>query len=189
MPRIFSYTNHTLMPEALETWKVTLIQRVLPRHILIIYRINQEFLDEVVRLYPGDIDLMRRVSLIDDGGGHDKDKRVRMANLCIVGSHRVNGVSQLHSDLMVQTIFADFARLYPERFHNKTNGVTPRRWLAQANPALSTLLDERLGGKGLAPASGPPAGAAGERRRRRFPHRLRGSQARQQGAPGQLRRA
>ncbi len=145
--RIFSYTNHTLMPEALETWKVTLIQRVLPRHILIIYRINQEFLDEVIRLYPGDVDLMRRVSLIDDGGGHDKDKRVRMAHLCIVGSHRVNGVSQLHSDLMVQTIFADFARLYPERFHNKTNGVTPRRWLAQANPALSTLLDERLGGK------------------------------------------
>ncbi|HNC50774.1 MAG TPA: glycogen/starch/alpha-glucan phosphorylase [Accumulibacter sp.] len=145
--RIFSYTNHTLMPEALETWKVTLIHRVLPRHLLIIYRINQEFLDEVVRLYPGDIDLMRRVSLIDDGGGHEKDKRVRMANLCIVGSHRVNGVSQLHSDLMVETIFADFARLYPERFHNKTNGVTPRRWLAQANPALSTLLDERLGGK------------------------------------------
>jgi starch phosphorylase len=145
--RIFSYTNHTLMPEALETWKVTLMQRVLPRHMLIIYRINQEFLDEVVRLYPGDIDLMRRVSLIDDGGGHDKDKRVRMAHLCIVGSHRVNGVSQLHSDLMVQTIFADFARLYPERFHNKTNGVTPRRWLAQANPGLSTLLDERLGGK------------------------------------------
>jgi starch phosphorylase len=135
------------MPEALETWKVSLIQRVLPRHILIIYRINQEFLDEVIRLYPGDIDLMRRVSLIDDGGGHDKDKRVRMAHLCIVGSHRVNGVSQLHSDLMVQTIFADFASLYPERFHNKTNGVTPRRWLAQSNPALSRLLDERLGGR------------------------------------------
>jgi len=145
--RIFSYTNHTLMPEALETWKVTLIQRVLPRHLLIIYRINQEFLDEVVRLYPGDIDLVRRLSLIDDGSGHERDKRVRMAHLCIVGSHRVNGVSQLHSDLMVQTIFSDFARLYPERFHNKTNGVTPRRWLAQANPALSALLDERLGGR------------------------------------------
>jgi starch phosphorylase len=148
--RIFSYTNHTLMPEALETWKVTLIQRVLPRHILIIYRINQEFLDEVVRLYPGDIDLMRRVSLIDDGGGHDKDKRVRMANLCIVGSHRVNGVSQLHSDLMVQTIFADFARLYPERFHNKTNGVTPRRWVAQANPALSDAARRTPRRQGLA---------------------------------------
>ncbi|HNJ49599.1 MAG TPA: glycogen/starch/alpha-glucan phosphorylase [Accumulibacter sp.] len=145
--RIFSYTNHTLMPEALETWKVSLINRVLPRHLLIIYRINQEFLDEVVRLYPGDIELMRRVSLIDDGGGHEKDKRVRMAHLCIVGSQRVNGVSQLHSDLMVQTIFADFARLYPERFHNKTNGVTPRRWLSQANPALSRLIDERLATK------------------------------------------
>ncbi|WP_313950753.1 glycogen/starch/alpha-glucan phosphorylase [Accumulibacter sp.] len=143
--RIFSYTNHTLMPEALETWKVTLIQRVLPRHMLIIYRINQEFLDEVVRLYPSDIDLMRRVSLIDDGNGHEKDKRVRMAHLSIVGSHRINGVSQLHSDLMVQTIFADFARLYPERFHNKTNGVTPRRWLAQANPGLSALIDQRVG--------------------------------------------
>lgn len=143
--RIFSYTNHTLMPEALETWKVTLIHRVLPRHMLIIYRINQEFLDEVVRLYPGDIDLMRRVSLIDDGNGHEKDKRVRMSHLSIVGSHRVNGVSQLHSDLMVQTIFADFARLYPERFHNKTNGVTPRRWLSQANPSLSSLIDERIG--------------------------------------------
>ena len=141
--RIFSYTNHTLMPEALETWKVSLMQRVLPRHMLIIYRINQEFLDEVVRLYPGDIDLMRRVSLIS--GNHERDKRVRMAHLSIVGSHRINGVSQLHSDLMVQTIFADFARLYPERFHNKTNGVTPRRWLAQSNPALSGLLDERIG--------------------------------------------
>ncbi|MCB1930960.1 MAG: glycogen/starch/alpha-glucan phosphorylase [Candidatus Accumulibacter sp.] len=141
--RTFSYTNHTLMPEALETWKVSLMQRVLPRHMLIIYRINQEFLDEVVRLYPGDIDLMRRVSLIS--GNHERDKRVRMAHLSIVGSHRINGVSQLHSDLMVQTIFADFARLYPERFHNKTNGVTPRRWLAQSNPGLSALLDERIG--------------------------------------------
>lgn len=145
--QIFSYTNHTLMPEALETWTVELIQHVLPRHMRIIYRINQDFLDEVVCLYPGDIDLMRRVSIIDNGNGsgHDRDKRVRMAHLCIIGSHRVNGVSQLHSDLMVQTIFADFAMLYPERFHNKTNGVTPRRWLAQANPALSGLIDGRIG--------------------------------------------
>ncbi len=145
--RIFSYTNHTLMPEALETWTVELIQHVLPRHMRIIYRINQEFLDEVVRRHPGDVDLMRRVSIIDDGNGSglDRDKRVRMAHLCIVGSHRINGVSQLHSDLMVQTIFADFARLYPERFHNKTNGVTPRRWLAQANPGLAGLIDGRIG--------------------------------------------
>ena len=143
--RIFSYTNHTLMPEALETWPVGLMQYLLPRHIRIIFRINQEFLNEVAQRFPGDIDLIRRVSLIDDADGNPDNKRVRMAHLCIVGSHRINGVSQLHSDLMVQTIFADFARLYPERFHNKTNGVTPRRWLGQANLGLSRLIDTRLG--------------------------------------------
>ena len=143
--RIFSYTNHTLMPEALETWPVGLMQYLLPRHMRIIFRINQEFLNEVAQRFPGDIDLIRRVSLIDDADGNPDNKRVRMAHLCIVGSHRINGVSQLHSDLMVQTIFADFARLYPERFHNKTNGVTPRRWLGQANLGLSRLIDTRLG--------------------------------------------
>jgi glycogen phosphorylase len=143
--RVFSYTNHTLMPEALETWSLGLMQHVLPRHMRIIYRINQEFLDEVARRHPGDLDLLRRVSLIEEGNGAAEDKRVRMAHLCIVGSHRINGVSQLHSNLMVQTIFADFAKLFPERFHNKTNGVTPRRWLAQANPGLSQLIDARLG--------------------------------------------
>jgi starch phosphorylase len=143
--RIFSYTNHTLMPEALETWPVGLMNYLLPRHMRIIYRINQEFLKEVATRFPGDIDLIRRLSLIDDGDGNEENKRVRMAHLSIVGSHRVNGVSQLHSDLMVKTIFADFAKLYPERFHNKTNGVTPRRWIAQANPGLSALLDTRLG--------------------------------------------
>ena len=142
--RIFSYTNHTLMPEALETWSVGLMRSLLPRHMRIIYRINQEFLTEVEQRFPGDIDLIRRVSLIDDADGNEDNKRVRMAYLSIVGSHRINGVSQLHSDLMVQTIFADFAKLYPERFHNKTNGVTPRRWLAQSNPSLSRLLDERI---------------------------------------------
>ena len=143
--RIFSYTNHTLMPEALETWPVSLFQYLLPRHMRIIYRINQEFLQEVELRFPGDVDLIRRLSLIDDGNGSDDSKRVRMAHLSIVGSHRVNGVSQLHSDLMVQTIFSDFARLFPERFHNKTNGVTPRRWLSQANPGLSALIDSRIG--------------------------------------------
>ncbi len=143
--RIFSYTNHTLMPEALETWPVGLMRYLLPRHMRIIFRINQEFLDDVAARYPGDIDLIRRVSLIDDGDGSEEAKRVRMAHLSIVGSHRVNGVSQLHSDLMVQTIFADFARLDPGKFHNKTNGVTPRRWLAQANPGLAGLLDARIG--------------------------------------------
>jgi starch phosphorylase len=141
--QIFSYTNHTLMPEALETWPLDLIQHVLPRHMRIIFQINQEFLDAVIHAHPGDLDLMRRVSLIDENGGHDK--RVKMAYLCIVGSHRINGVSKLHSELMVTTIFADFARLFPERFHNKTNGVTPRRWLAQANPPLSALLDRSIG--------------------------------------------
>ncbi len=143
--KIFSYTNHTLMPEALETWPVTLIQYLLPRHMRIIYRINQEFLNEVERRFPGDIDLIRRVSLIDDGDGSEESKRVRMAHLCIVGSHRVNGVSQLHSDLMVKTIFSGFAQIHPERFHNKTNGVTPRRWLAQANPGLAALIDQHIG--------------------------------------------
>jgi starch phosphorylase len=143
--RIFSYTNHTLMPEALETWPVGLMKYLLPRHMAIIYRINKDFLKEVALRFPGDIDLIRRVSLIDDSDINEDGKRVRMAHLSIVGSHRVNGVSQLHSDLMVQTIFADFAKLYPDRFHNKTNGVTPRRWLAQANPGLAGLLDERLG--------------------------------------------
>jgi len=143
--RIFSYTNHTLMPEALETWSVGLMNSLLPRHMRIIYRINQDFLSEVSQRYPGNIDLIRRVSLIDDADGNPDNKRVRMAHLSIVGSHRINGVSQLHSDLMVQTIFADFAKLYPKRFHNKTNGVTPRRWLAQANSGLAGLLDEHIG--------------------------------------------
>ncbi len=142
--RIFSYTNHTLMPEALETWPVGLFRYLLPRHLRIIYRINQEFLNEVTAKYPGDVDLIRRLSIIDDADGNEDNKRVRMAHLSIIGSHRVNGVSQLHSDLMVKTIFADFAKLDPDRFHNKTNGITPRRWLSQANPGLSNLLDRHI---------------------------------------------
>jgi starch phosphorylase len=139
--RVFSYTNHTLMPEALETWPVSLMQQVLPRHLEIIFRINHEFLLEAGTHRPGDADFLRRLSLVDEHG----ERRVRMAHLAIVGSHKVNGVSQLHSDLLVQTIFADFASLWPDRFTNLTNGVTPRRWLAQANPALSALLDQNLG--------------------------------------------
>jgi starch phosphorylase len=139
--RVFSYTNHTLMPEALETWPVALIQHVLPRHLEIIFRINQDFLTEAAVHRPGDPDFLRRLSLIDEYG----EKRVRMAHLSIVGSHKVNGVSALHSQLLTRTIFADFASLWPERFTNMTNGVTPRRWLAQANPALSALLDRHIG--------------------------------------------
>jgi starch phosphorylase len=138
---VFSYTNHTLMPEALETWPVALLQQVLPRHLEIIFRINHDFLLEAEKLRPGDAGFLRRLSLIDEGG----ERRVRMANLSIVGSHKVNGVSALHSDLLVQTIFADFAAIWPERFTNMTNGVTPRRWLAQANPGLAALVDTHLG--------------------------------------------
>ncbi|HEY9066851.1 MAG TPA: glycogen/starch/alpha-glucan phosphorylase, partial [Burkholderiaceae bacterium] len=138
---VFSYTNHTLMPEALETWPVSLMQHVLPRHLEIIFRINQEMIDFALKRFPGDMDMLGRISLIDERG----ERRVRMANLSVVGSHKVNGVSQLHSDLLVQTIFADFAKLWPERFTNMTNGVTPRRWLAQANPGLTDLLDDTLG--------------------------------------------
>ncbi|MEC5213546.1 starch phosphorylase [Polaromonas sp. CG_9.5] len=139
--KTFSYTNHTLMPEALETWPVSLIQHVLPRHLEIIFRINKEFLEMAALHRPGDDGFLARLSLIDEHG----ERRVRMAHLSVVGSHKINGVSALHSDLLVQTIFADFADLWPERFTNMTNGVTPRRWLAQANPALSALLDSTLG--------------------------------------------
>ncbi len=139
--RIVSYTNHTLMPEALEVWPMSIIENVLPRHAQIIAEINRRFLDEVYRRFPEDAGMMNRVSIITDG----QDPQVRMAYLSIVASHKVNGVAKLHSDLCVQTIFADFARLFPERFTNVTNGVTPRRWLAQANPALAGLIDQRLG--------------------------------------------
>jgi len=136
-----SYTNHTLMPEALETWPLRMFEALLPRHLEIIYRINHAFLAEVRRLAPGDEALVQRVSLIDEQHG----RRVRMAALAVVASHKVNGVAKLHSDLMVDTIFADYAKLFPERFLNVTNGVTPRRWLQQANPGLSAVLDDAIG--------------------------------------------
>ncbi|HSW16725.1 MAG TPA: glycogen/starch/alpha-glucan phosphorylase [Ramlibacter sp.] len=139
--RIFSYTNHTLMAEALETWPVDLMGRVLPRHLRIIFDINARFLASVHARFPRDNELLRRISLIDEGD----PRRVRMAYLSVLASHKINGVSKLHSELIVQTIFADFARLFPERFCNKTNGITPRRWLAQANPPLSALIDSRIG--------------------------------------------
>ncbi|MGH8751807.1 MAG: glycogen/starch/alpha-glucan phosphorylase [Burkholderiales bacterium] len=139
--RIFSYTNHTLMPEALEIWPVVLLRTVLPRHLEIIFDINKRFLDAVKQAHGEDPALIGRVSLIDEWG----ERRVRMANLSIVGSHKVNGVSKLHSRLMRETIFADFARIYPDRFINITNGITPRRWLSQANPWLAQLVDAVIG--------------------------------------------
>ncbi len=137
-----SYTNHTLMPEALETWPLRLFEALLPRHLEIIYEINQRLLDEIRLRAPGDEALVQRMSLIDERG----ERRVRMAGLAVVASHRVNGVAALHSELMQKTLFADHARLFPGRFINVTNGVTPRRWLQQANAPLSALLDEAIGG-------------------------------------------
>ncbi len=139
--RTFSYTNHTLLPEALETWPVPLFEKLLPRHLQIIYEINHRFLKDVVHRHPGDVDLMKRLSLIEEEG----EKRVRMAHLAIVGSHKVNGVARIHSELMKTTIFADFDRFFPGRIINLTNGITPRLWLNQANPGLAGLISSRIG--------------------------------------------
>lgn len=139
--KIFSYTNHTIMPEALETWPVTMMRNVLPRHLEIIFEINERFLNDVRSRFAGDDELLGRVSLVDEQG----ERRVRMAWLAIVASHTVNGVSQLHSDLIQKTLFADFVKVFPGRFCNKTNGITPRRWLENANRGLSALIDSRIG--------------------------------------------
>jgi starch phosphorylase len=138
---VFSYTNHTLLPEALETWPVSMFERLLPRHLEIIYLINRDFLRLVETRHPGDQERLRTLSIIDDGG----ERRVRMAHLAVIGSHRVNGVAQLHSELMRKHVFAGFAELYPDRFINVTNGIAVRRWLKQSNQGLSALLTERLG--------------------------------------------
>jgi starch phosphorylase len=137
----FGYTNHTLLPEALETWPLPLFRESLPRHLEIIYEINRRFLEGVRARFPGDDARARRLSLI----GEEGQKRVRMAHLAIVGSHAVNGVAALHSELLKTSVLRDFYELWPERFSNKTNGVTPRRFVALANPALGSLLDRTLG--------------------------------------------
>jgi len=134
------YTNHTLLPEALERWPVPLFERVLPRHLQIVHEINRRFLDQVEARWPGDGARRARLSIIEGDGG-----QVRMANLAIVGSHAVNGVSALHSELVQTTLVPDFAALWPERFSNKTNGITPRRWLLKANPALAALITDTIG--------------------------------------------
>jgi starch phosphorylase len=138
---VFAYTNHTLLPEALETWPVALYERLLPRHLEIIYLINRDFLAAVRARYPGDLDRARALSIITEEGA----RRVRMAHLAVIGSHRVNGVAKLHSELMRKHVFAAFAQVFPERFTNVTNGIAVRRWLKQSNPGLSALLTERLG--------------------------------------------
>jgi starch phosphorylase len=137
----FGYTNHTLMPEALEKWPVSLFEKLLPRHLQIIYEINRRFLEHVAWLYPGDVEKLRRVSIIEES----EQKQVRMAHLAIIGSHSVNGVSELHSRLIRTSLVPDFYELFPHKFNSKTNGVTPRRWLKQANPRLSALIDSTIG--------------------------------------------
>lgn len=139
--QVFAYTNHTLMPEALERWSVSLFEKLLPRHLEIIYEINERFLRMVSLRWPGDDERINRMSLIEEGG----EKLVRMAFLSIVGSHSVNGVAALHSQLLKSTLFKDFYELWPEKFNNKTNGITQRRWLMKANPALSQLISSKIG--------------------------------------------
>ncbi len=139
--RVFGYTNHTLLPEALETWAVSLFEKLLPRHLLIIYQINYDFLKEVSYRYPGDVNALRRMSII----GEDGEKHIRMSHLAIVGSHKVNGVAKLHTHLMKTTIFGDFDRFFPGRIINKTNGITPRCWLNEANPGLAQLISQHIG--------------------------------------------
>jgi starch phosphorylase len=139
--RTFGYTNHTILPEALEQWPVSLFGRVLPRHLQIAYEINSRFLRMVSLQWPGDAERLRRMSLIEEDG----EKKLRMAHLAIAGSHSVNGVSGLHTDILKTELFRDFFELWPERFNNKTNGITPRRWLKLCNPGLSELITERIG--------------------------------------------
>jgi starch phosphorylase len=139
--RTFAYTNHTLLPEALEKWSVGLFQKVLPRHLQLIFEINKRFLEEVQAKWPGDVEKMRNLSLFEEGGS----KMVRMANLSVVGSYSVNGVAELHTKLLKSQLFPDFNALYPQKFNNKTNGITPRRWLLVCNPRLSELITSTIG--------------------------------------------
>ena len=163
--RTFGYTNHTLLPEALESWPLPLFERLLPRHMQIVYAINAGVLREA-RAAGTDDGALRAISLIDEGG----ERRVRMANLAFAGSHSVNGVAALHTELMKSTVFADLHRLYPARINNKTNGITPRRWLQQCNPGLTTLIRDAIGDGFLDDAErltalAPFAGDAGFRER------------------------
>ena len=175
--RTLAYTNHTLLPEALEKWPVELFEALLPRHLEIIYEINRRFLDDVRAAHPGDDAKVARMSLIEEAPA----RKVRMANLAIVGTHSTNGVAAIHSELLRTTTVPDFAAMFPDRFNNKTNGVTPRRWLLLANPDLAKLLTEAVGdGLGHRPRPAEADRPAG--RRRRLPREVPGGQAGGQGA-------
>jgi starch phosphorylase len=145
-----AYTNHTLLPEALEKWPVAWLQDMLPRQLEIIYEINRRFLDDVRKQFPGDDTRIQRVSVIEEGASG----KVRMAHLAAIGSHSTNGVAEIHSYLLRKTTLRDLAEIFPERFNNKTNGVTPRRWLLLSNPGLSNLITDALetAGSGSRPA-------------------------------------
>nr|XP_057923914.1 phosphorylase, glycogen, muscle b [Doryrhamphus excisus] len=139
--RTCAYTNHTVLPEALERWPVDLFHNLLPRHLEIIYEINRRHLERIAKLYPNDVDRIRRMSLIEEGDV----KKINMAHLCIVGSHAVNGVARIHSEIIKNTVFKDFYDMDPHKFQNKTNGITPRRWLLMCNPGLADVIAERIG--------------------------------------------
>uniref|UniRef100_A0A8D2Q5Z1 Alpha-1,4 glucan phosphorylase n=1 Tax=Varanus komodoensis TaxID=61221 RepID=A0A8D2Q5Z1_VARKO len=139
--RTCAYTNHTVLPEALERWPISMFEKLLPRHLEIIYAINQKHLDHVAALFPGDVDRLRRMSVIEEGDC----KRINMAHLCVIGSHAVNGVARIHSEIVKNSVFKDFYEIEPEKFQNKTNGITPRRWLLLCNPGLSDIIVERIG--------------------------------------------
>ncbi len=139
--KVFAYTNHTLLPEALEKWPARMLEKILPRHLEIIYEINHRFMDEVDKKWPGDNDMKAKLSIIEEGG----EKMVRMGHLSVIGSFRVNGVAELHSRLVKQDLFPEFDELWPEKLTNVTNGITPRRWLKACNPALSKLIDKKIG--------------------------------------------
>lgn len=139
--KVFAYTNHTVLPEALERWPTSLLQSMLPRHLEIIYQINFIWMQQVEKLYPGDWDRMRRMSMVEEDG----EKRINMARLSIVGSHAVNGVAAIHTEILKRDLFRDFYEVFPDKFQNKTNGITPRRWLLLCNPGLADLICEKIG--------------------------------------------
>ena len=177
-----AYTNHTLLPEALEKWPVSLLERVVPRHLQIIYEINRRFMADASLVWKDDPERLKRVSIVQEG----YEGQIRMANLAIVGSHSVNGVSKLHSELVKTRLVPDFYQLWPEKFSNKTNGVTQRRWLLMANPGLASLLDATIG-VGWSTDLEQLSARREIRRRCRVPTPVQGDQARQQGAPRENR--
>merc|ERR1712142_1455394 len=139
--RCCAYTNHTILPEALERWPVSMVAELLPRHLEIIYHINHLHMEKVKEKYGEDSEKLRQLSCVEEDG----EKRINMAHLAIIGSHAVNGVAAIHSEIIKRDLFKDFAEMFPEKFQNKTNGITPRRWLLLCNPTLADVIAEKIG--------------------------------------------